>query len=62
MQLGNYKKRKLKYGTVNIPPDIRKLSKHNFTKKVQEVLLKVLSLEDTYVDVSTLISKLLQYS
>ena len=45
----------------SVPPDIRKLSKHNFKKKLHEALLKVLSLEDTYVDVSTLIFKLLQY-
>ena len=46
----------------SVPPDIRKLSKHNFKKKLQEALLKVLSLEDTYVDASSLISKLLQFS
>ena len=46
----------------SVPPDIRKLSKHNFKKKLHEALLKALSLEDTYFDVSTLISKLLQYS
>ena len=38
-------------------------SKHNiFKKKLHEALLKVMSLEDTYVDASTLISKLLQFS
>ena len=46
----------------SVSPDIRKLSKHNLKKKLHEVLLKVLSFEDTYVDASTLISKLLQFS
>ena len=46
----------------SVPPDIWKLSKHNFKKKLLKLLLKLLSLEDTYVDVLTLISRLLQYS
>ena len=35
---------------------------NNTLQKIHEALLKVLSLEDTYVDVSSLVSKLLQYS
>ena len=46
----------------SVPPDIRKLPKHNFKKKLHEALLKVLSLENTYVDASTLFSKLSQFS
>ena len=46
----------------SVPPDIRILSKHNFKKKLHEALLKVLSFEETYVDVSTLISKIMKYS
>ena len=37
----------------SIPPDIRKLSKNNFQIKLHEVLLKVLLLEDTYVETPT---------
>ena len=36
-------------------------SKHNFKKKIHGALLNVLSLEDTYVVASSLISKLLQF-
>ena len=45
-----------------VPPDIRKQSKHNFKTKLHGALLMIMSFEDTYVDASTLISKLLQYS
>ena len=41
---------------------IQILSKHNFKIKLHKLLLKVLLLEETYEDTSTLISKLIQYA
>ena len=47
-----------KYGMFSIPKSIQSLSKNIFKKKMNKELLHVLSLEDTYVSVETVMTKI----